>query len=347
MRASLASRCHAPTALVFVVGAVALVWIIDGILDVLLLSFAGLLLGLCLSGAGQWLATRLGLPRRACVAAICVGLSGTAAVAIWAVAPAVSTQIDELRQSLPKAVERGAAALERYAWGRSIVERFRGFDDFLTSNDTLARAGGVVSTTVGAIGGFLVFLFVALFVAFEPELYRKGFIRLVPIRARSRAGEVLTKTARTLRMWMAGKLLAMLVVGLSTWLGLVLIGVPLGLTLALLAALLTFIPNFGPVLAAIPAMLLALLDGPSKALYVGLLYIGVQSVESYILTPLVQKETVSLPPAIGIVGQVLMGAVAGGLGLVTATPLTVAALVLIKEIYVRDILGDRADGDPT
>lgn len=347
VRASLAKRRHALPALAFVVGTAALLWIIDGVLDVLLLVFAGLLGGLCLSGAGQWLATRLRLPARLCVAAICLGMGGIAAVALWAVAPSVSAQIDELSRSLPRAVQGRAAVLERYDWGRSIVEGFRDLDDLVTSKDTLTRAGGLLSSTVGAMGGFLVFLFIALFVAFEPELYRRGFLRLVPIRARSRASDVLTKAGHALRMWMAGKLLAMLVVGLSTWLGLVLLGIPLGLTLALLAAVLTFIPNFGPVLAAVPAILLGLLDGPSKALYVGLLYIGVQTVESYLLTPLVQRKTVSLPPAVGIVGQVLMGAVAGGLGVLTATPLMAAALVLVEEIYVRDILGDRAEnGSP-
>lgn len=332
---------HALSALAFVAGTVALVWLVGAVLHVLLLVFAGLLLGLCLSGAGGWLAVHLRLPRPLCVAAICLGLIGIAAVATWAAAPAVSAQIDELSQSLPKALDGAAASLERYNWGRALVDRFRELDDFLTRKETLTQAGGILSSTAGAIGGFLVFLFIALFVAFDPDLYRRGFLRLVPVKARSRAGEILTKVARTLRLWMAGKLLAMLVVGLSTWLGLLLLGVPLGLTLALLAAVLTFIPNFGPVLSAIPAILLGLTDGPSKALYVGLLYIGVQTIESYILTPLVQKKTVSLPPAIGIVGQLLMGAIAGGLGVLMATPLTAATLVLVKEVYVRDILGDR------
>jgi len=279
---------------------------------------------------------------------------GVAALAIGGAAPAVSAQVDELSRSLPKALERGATALDRYDWGRALVERARHLDDFLVRRETLSRAGGILSSTAGAIGGFLVFLFIGLFVAFEPEVYRSGLVRLMPPRARKRGGELLTETAHVLRMWMAGKLLSMLVVGIATWLGLFLLGVPLGLTLALLAAVLTFIPNFGPVLSAVPAILLGFLDGPSKALYVGLLYIGVQTVESYVLTPLVQKKTVSLPPAVGLVGQVVMGSLAGGLGVVVATPLTAATLVLVKQLYVRDVLGDAgedvstdADSNPT
>lgn len=340
MRGPLADQPCASPVLAFLAGTVALVWLLGEAVDVLLLVFAGMLLGLCLSGSGEWMATRLRLPRRACVAAICLGLVGIAAAAIAAAAPAVSAQIDELNQSLPKAAKRAAAVLERYDWGRSIVDRFRHLDDILARNDTLTRAGGILSSTFGAVGGFLVFSFIALFVAFDPELYRSGFLRLIPIRVRSRAAEVLKKVARAIRMWMAGKLLAMLVVGLSTWLGLVLLGVPLSLTLALLAALLTFIPNFGPVLAAVPAILLGLLEGPTTAIHVAFLYVGVQTVESYVLTPLVQKKTVELPPAVGIVSQVFMGAVAGGLGVLLASPLAAAAMVLVKELYVRDVLGD-------
>jgi predicted PurR-regulated permease PerM len=310
-------------------------------LDVLLLAFAGLLLALFLHGAGSWIAKRLHVPERLGVAAVCLGLVGVAAGVMWAAAPAVATQIDELSRSMPKALERGVAALDGYDWARPVIERARHMDELLARKDTLRGAGTVVSSTFGAVGSLVVFLFIGLFVAFEPGVYRKGFLRLLPTARRERADEIMAETAEKLRMWMAGKILSMLIVGLATWGGLALLGVPLGLTLALLAALLTFVPNFGPVLSAIPAILLGLLDGPSKALYVGLLYVGVQFVESYILTPIVQKKTVSLPPALTIIAQVVMGTLAGGLGVLVASPLTAAALVIVKRVYVEDVLGDK------
>lgn len=333
-------RRAALPALVILAALTVVLWLIGGLLEVLLLAFAGLLLGLCLDGAGRRVAALVRLPRQACVAAICLALAALASLALWAAAPAVSAQVDELGRSLPRAIDRGAELVERYDWGRALVERARHLDELLVRRETLRRAGGFLSTSAGAVGGFLVFAFIGLFVAFEPDVYRRGLLRLVPRGARRRAGEVLARIAHVLRMWMAGKLLSMLVVGLSTWLGLVLLGVPLGLTLALLAAVLTFIPNFGPVLAAAPAIALGFLDRPQTALYVALLYVGVQTIESYVLTPLVQKKTVQLPPALGIVGQLIMGALAGGLGVVVATPLTAATLVLVEELYVRDVLGD-------
>jgi predicted PurR-regulated permease PerM len=139
-------------------------------------------------------------------------------------------------------------------------------------------------------------------------------------------------------MWMFGKVLSMIAVGALTWLGLGLLGIPLALSLAVLAAALTFIPNFGPVLSAVPAVLLGLMNSPARAAYVALLYVGIQTAESYVLTPIFQKKAGALPPALLIVAQVAMGSLSGGIGLAVATPLTAALLVLVRHLYVEDVL---------
>ncbi len=317
-----------------------LLWIGSVMLHVFLLGFAGLLLAIFLQGLGAWLATRLAVPERLAIAAICLIGAGLLTLIGYLVAPAVAEQVDALGRELPKAAERATDTLERYGWGRRVVERFDDLDDLVMRKETMTRAGGLLSTSLGALGGFVAFLFVGLFVAFEPGLYRRGLLRLAPLAKRDRFDEVMRETAHILRLWMAGKLLAMLVVGGLTWFGLMMLEVPLGLTLALLAAVLTFIPNFGPVLSAVPAVLLGLLDSPERALHVVLLYVGIQTIESYILSPLLQKKTVSLPPALTLLGQVVMGVLAGGLGVVVATPLTAVVLVLTKRLYVEDALGD-------
>ncbi|MDP3231902.1 MAG: AI-2E family transporter [Myxococcales bacterium] len=323
-------------------GVAALLWMLGGVLEVVLLGFAGLLVALFLSGLGAWLAKRLHLSERVGVAAVCLAGVGLTVLVVVLAVPAVAEQVDGLKKELPKAVQRGTELLEGYAWGRPLVERARNLDE-LAGGETIRQAGGVLSTTFGAVGALLVLTFVGLFVAFEPGLYREGLVRLIPLRRRARAAAVLDELSLTLRRWLAGKVLAMVAVGGLTWLGLVLLDVPLGLTLALVAALLTFIPNFGPILSAVPAVLLALLSSPSKALFVGLLYVGIQALENYLLTPLVQKKTVSLPPAVALLAQVVMGALAGGIGVVVATPLAAAALVVVKRLYVEDVLGDDLD----
>jgi predicted PurR-regulated permease PerM len=111
-------------------------------------------------------------------------------------------------------------------------------------------------------------------------------------------------------------------------------------TLGLLAGLLEFIPNIGPILAAVPAILLALLQSPTLALYVLLLYVGIQMAEGYVIYPLIQERAVSLPPALVLGGQILLGVLAGFIGLLVATPLLVCLMVLIQKLYVEDTLGD-------
>jgi len=127
---------------------------------------------------------------------------------------------------------------------------------------------------------------------------------------------------------------------------LVLLGVPFALTLAVLAAVLTFIPNFGPLISAIPAVLLGLLDGPMTAVWVAILFTAIQTVESYVLTPLIQQNTVDLPAALTITAQLVMGVFIGGIGLVVATPLTLVVVVLVRSLYVHDLLGDRESDAP-
>jgi predicted PurR-regulated permease PerM len=127
----------------------------------------------------------------------------------------------------------------------------------------------------------------------------------------------------------------------ATWVGLQLLGIPLALILSVLAAVLSFIPNFGPILAMVPAMLLGFLQSSSLALYVGLLYVGIQIVETYLLGPWLAQRTASIPPVLTLLTQVLLGVLFGGMGVILAAPATAAGMVLIRMVYVEDVLGDR------
>jgi predicted PurR-regulated permease PerM len=150
---------------------------------------------------------------------------------------------------------------------------------------------------------------------------------------------VLERVKDTLWWWMVGRVLSMAVIGIATGVGLWLLGIPLAFTLALIAALLTFIPNIGPILAALPAVLLGLAQSPRTALYVVLLYSGIQAVETYVLGPVVDRRTVSLPPALTVIAQLLLVMVAGILGAALAAPLAAVVVVLVTMLYVHDVLG--------
>jgi predicted PurR-regulated permease PerM len=196
---------------------------------------------------------------------------------------------------------------------------------------------------VGVLAGALVILVFGLYMAAEPRYYLDHTVRLIAPRHRERGRDVLLSVGDTLKWWLVGKLLSMGVIGVLTWLGLWLLGIPLALVLAIVAALLTFVPNFGPFVAAVPAVLLAFLESPMKAFYVALLYVGVQLAETYLITPIIQRRTVRIPPALIISSQLLMGAVVGLFGVALATPLAAAAMVVVAKLYVEKVERNRLE----
>ncbi len=317
------------------VGAGVLLLLIWQAPEVLLVVFAGVLLALFLRGGGDWLARRTGLSGGwgllLFVAALLAGL----ALAGVAAAPTIVEQLDQLWQEVPRAAESLRDRLEQYSWGRMLLDRITP-RRLLSSGggDAAGAASSALSTTFGALGNLVLILFIGLYLAADPGLYTRGVRALVAPSLRPRVQEMLREAGATLQGWLLAQLVSMSLIGVLTGLGLWLLGVPLAPVLGLIAALLTFIPNIGPVIAAVPAVLLGLADGPMQALWVALLYIGVQTVESYLVTPLLQQRTVSLPPALTLSAQLLLGVLFGVLGLALATPLAAAGLALTRRFYV-------------
>jgi predicted PurR-regulated permease PerM len=183
-------------------------------------------------------------------------------------------------------------------------------------------------------------LFVGLFAAANPALYRDGFIHLFPLPHRARLGEVLDRIGFTLRWWLIGQLFAMLLIGVSTTIVLWAFGVPLAIILGLIVGLLGFVPYLGPIVGLVPVALIAATQDLSTLAYVVAAYTGVQLLEGYVANPLIHQGTVHLPPASTVAIQMLMGAVIGVIGIVLATPLA-AVLLVLTHFYRIDILGDR------
>jgi len=144
-----------------------------------------------------------------------------------------------------------------------------------------------------------------------------------------------------LRWWLLGRLVAMTAVGLLTALGLWAIGMPMALALGFIAGLLSFVPYIGPIVSAVPAILVALADGGFlETGYVVLIYGAAQFLEGSLITPVVQKYSVALPPAILIIAQFLLAVPFGPVGIMLATPFAVSVIVMTQMLYVEDILGD-------
>ncbi len=197
-----------------------------------------------------------------------------------------------------------------------------------------------LTSTVAVVTGILLILFIAIYIGSAPDLYYRGVLHLIPHQARPRAAEVLDAIGLTLRRWLRAQLIAMAVIGLLTTLGLWALDVKAALALGLIAGLLEFIPLVGPWLSAVPAVAMAFLDSPQKALLVVLLYVAIQFLENHFLIPMVMQEGVDLPPVITLVGLALMGVVFGFLGMLMAVPLLAAIMTAVKLLYVQDVVGD-------
>ena len=193
-----------------------------------------------------------------------------------------------------------------------------------------------VSNTVAAITGFVLLVFLAMYIAAEPEVYRGWLLALVPAHARPQTRRVLAEIATVLRKWLVTQLIAMLAIGLVSMTVLLLLGVKAAFALGFIAGLMEFIPTVGPILSAVPAVLMGFTDSPEKALAVAVAYWGIQFLENNLLIPFLMRGEMDLPPAITLVAQTLMTLVFGFLGLMVAVPFTAAVLVPVRMIAERE-----------
>jgi predicted PurR-regulated permease PerM len=314
--------------------------------DVLLLIFSGLLLATLLVNLSKFVESKTQFGYKWALA----GVSGLLALVFCLVvalfAFRLAGEAEGLYQTVQSKWQEASAQLQQYQWVPTLDN-----DQPLTSiqdiqrGEWFSRIAGWFTSTFGIFSGFILILFIGIFTAVNPDLYRRGLLHLIPHGRRARVAEVFDETADKLWWWMLGQLMSMTAVGIAIGIGLWLLGIPFAATLGLLSGLLTFIPNFGPILSAIPAILLGFNEGILPALYVTLLYTGVQAAESNLLTPLVQQRNVKLPPVLNIGFQVLLGVLFGLPGLILAAPLAVVAMILTKRLYVEDCLGDQLGSD--
>ncbi len=317
--------------------AILLLWLLP---SVLLLLFFAVLLGATLRGGADWLAVRTGLRAGWMLALISLALVALAAGLVLSIGPRLAQQGADLLSSLQ---DEARTLQDRYgqtAWGQRIMQHLQQPGDGSGPGALAAPAARVLGVTLDVLASLVLLLITALYLAISPELYIGGVLRLVPIRHRARGRVVMHRTGRTLRRWLLGQLIDMTAMGALTALGLSLLGVPVPLALGALAGLLTFIPYFGAMLAGIPAVLVALSVGAHLALLTVGVFLLVHLVEGYVLSPLIQRHMVEIPPALTVMAMTASGTLFGPLGIILGTPLAAAGMVMVRELYVADLLGD-------
>ena len=308
--------------------------------QVLLLFFAAVFFSVFFSGLGRFLEKHTRFSYPACVAFALIGLLQLLVLAGLIIGPGVADQSSHLSDELPKAYHQLLSEAQSTNWGKHLyLAAQRAMQ--ASSNNNWQSSMKFAGLTFHGLGGLVFALVIGVFLAFEPALYRTGLLNLFPARRRKRIGEVLDELGFTLWWWLMGQLATMATMGIFIGVGLAILGVPLAGTLGLMAAVLSFIPSLGIVIAVLPAIMLGLTISPSMGLWVALLYLGVQLVEANVITPLIQRKAISLPPAFVLGSELLMGLLLGGAGLAFATPLVAVVLVLVNMLYIQDVLGEQ------
>ena len=310
---------------------IAILLLFQSLFRILLLVLAGSLMAIYLHSFASLI--RKWLPISKNVSVLISGLLNFILLAgfLWFVGARLQQQVDELSQMLPQSIDKAKDWLRQYPSGQNLLEYLKNSGD---TGKTLSIVKKFFSSSFGILSDMYIILLLGLFFSASPLVYKNGLISLLPVNAKRKGEEVIDDIHKVLRDWLVGQIFGFFFIAILTGLGLWIIGLPLILTLALIAGLMNFIPNFGPIIALVPALLLALMQGTTTAIIVICLYTGIQIVQSAVTQPLIQQKMTSIPPALIIFGQVAMGLIAGFWGVLLATPILAILSTLIKKLYI-------------
>jgi predicted PurR-regulated permease PerM len=319
----------------------------------LFLIFAGMLLGVALNAMTNLLGRLVRLPHALRLTIVCLLLAGLLSGVVFLGGATIVQQTKVLSDTIKSQLVNVKAFLDRNGVDTSYFDLGNAAaassgttpsatpssaaTHNLPSASAIASGGGAIVSqtfklllgTVGAVGNFFIVLFLGLTFAAQPGVYRSGLLFLMPIRHRARATVIVDRIGETLERWLIAQIITMAVVFLVTWIGLALIGIQSSFILGIQAGLLTFIPTVGALLGGLIVVIASLASGWLAALSAFVLFLGVHALESYILTPILQRQALEIPPATLFAFQILLGVVFGIWGLALALPLMAVVKVMI------------------
>lgn len=297
-------------------------------IQLLLLTFAAILFAILLNTLGNFFQRILKLPYLPALFLGIILILGIITLSFWLYGYKIKEQVVILQQQLPEALIDLRSILSRYL----PLHDFN-YETILEKIKTIGHLTRLFSFTVESLIGLALFFLVGFYVAINPSAYEYLLLHILPPENRKFITGAIHSILSELRRWVISKCLGMIAVGFLTFLGLWILEIPLSILLGLIAGLFTFIPITGPIIASIPAILIALIISPLTALYVIALFMVIHFIEGYFLTPFIEKKAVSLPPGIVILAQAIFTVLIGWFGLLLATPLTVSFLTWLKEVY--------------
>ena len=325
----------------------------------LFLIFAGILLGVMLNALTDLLGRIVKFPHWLRLAVICLLLAGLFSGVVFLGGATIARQATALSNTIKSQLVNVKAFLEKNGVDTSYLDLGNAapaasappaasetpgatVQHNLPSASTIASSGGAIVSqtfklilgTVGAVGNFFIVLFLGLCFAAQPSIYRKGLVWMAPAKYRGSTAVVVERISATLGRWLIAQIITMTAVFVVTWIGLSIIGIQSSFILGIQAGLLTFIPTIGALLGGLIVVLASLASGWVAAASALVLFLGIHALESYILTPILQRQALEIPAGTLFAFQILLGEVFGVWGLALALPLMAIAKVIID--YVRE-----------
>ncbi len=335
-----------------VVGFVVAVWLIK---DILMLTLTAIIIAVLLTSPIRFFVRR-GIPRPL---AFLLTIILVIALIVLATALLMPGLIQQFGLLISDIIPKAATQIQKALDPATLVQQFPFLKDIdlkpITDQITnqflpgLANATSQLFPFVGSLAttllSILIVVFLALYFVANPGMHARGLIKLLPVRYRTRGLEILGKLDKVLRSYLQAQIALMILNGAGTGIALWIIGMPLAGVLGTLTGLLSFVPNFGPLIALLPILAVAIISTPEKIVLIIVVFYILQFILNQIVAPLLMGQEIDLPPAIILLSQIVAGILFGFLGLLLSVPLTAILMVLVKEIYIKDVLGD-VDGTP-
>ena len=308
--------------LIVVVIVAAVVFALWQLTNILALLFGAILISTGLHAAARAVKRRTGMRETFAVIGVFITVMLVFCAAIWIFGSTTASQINEVIRVAPAGYQLVIDRLNEYSYGRQFLEQVRVANVLGATGWATSAVTTIAGIITRGLGYAIITLIVAIYIAVQPDQYRHICLRLIPPTFRKRIDHLFDVTTNILQRWLIGQLVVMGVIGILSGLGLWALGIDAAFALGLMGGLLCFIPYVGAIMAAVPATLVALTQGPLHAVYVVVMYMAIHFVEGDFITPLVQAKATSFPPVLAILSTVAFGILFGPSGILLAAPLT-------------------------
>lgn len=305
---------------------IAIIWVVIEIRDILFTLFVSYIIATALSPFARFM-MRKRVPK---VAAIVITYTVTTCflvLLIFPLIPFITSQVSGLFQSFPKYVDEAARVFKLQINSSQI-------NSFLAARlETIGQNAFVVTGILfGGIFSLITVLVVSFYLLLDQERIKKNTASLFPKELRERVLRIITQVEEKLGAWFRGQIMLSVSIGIATWLAYSLLGLEFALPLAILAGILEIVPTIGPILGAIPAMIVALSISPTMVIFVVLVYIFIQMLEANILVPKIMQRAVGINPIVIILAITIGARLMGIMGALLAIPFVSILIIIYNDL---------------